>query len=147
MFAPKHASFLRRPAQGAQVHFLVYRRASVEGKARFARVQNRNDTCVSVQSHLRRVQDRALSLRSLHLVHTVIFKTKPKDTKQQKRSFHDVYFATLMRTRVRVAAFTHSNEQSNRTGGCFNQTKPDKFKDTLRQGFWFGYLFLGFFDE
>ena len=54
--------FLRRPAQGAQVHSLVCRRASVEGKVRFARVQNTNDTCVSVQSHLRRVQDRVPSV-------------------------------------------------------------------------------------
>ena len=48
------------PPWGAQVYFLVNRRASVEGKVRFARVQNRNDTCVSVQSQLRWVQDRAL---------------------------------------------------------------------------------------
>ena len=48
------------PPRGAQVYFLVNRRASVEGKARFARVQNRNDTCVGVQSQLRWVRDRAL---------------------------------------------------------------------------------------
>ena len=48
------------PPPGAQVHSLIYRRASVEGKVHCARVQNRNDTCVSVQSQLRWVQDRAL---------------------------------------------------------------------------------------
>ena len=48
---------------GAQVYFLTYRRASVEGKVRFARVQNRNDTCVGVQSQLRWVQDRAPNLQ------------------------------------------------------------------------------------
>jgi len=60
MFAPKHASFLHRSAQGAQVHFLrrlVYRRASFEGKIPLcARAAN---TC-----HLRRVQDRAPSFQT-----------------------------------------------------------------------------------
>ncbi|XDV17384.1 hypothetical protein PO909_023249, partial [Leuciscus waleckii] len=47
------------PPPGAQVaYFLVNRRASVEGKVRCAQVQNRNDTCVTVQSQLRWVQDR-----------------------------------------------------------------------------------------
>ncbi len=35
----------------------------MEGKARFARVQNRNVTCVGVQSQLRWVQDRALRVK------------------------------------------------------------------------------------
>uniref|UniRef100_A0A8C1L6K4 DNA topoisomerase n=1 Tax=Cyprinus carpio TaxID=7962 RepID=A0A8C1L6K4_CYPCA len=35
-----------------------------KGKARFARVQNRNDTCVGVQSQLRWVQDRALCVQA-----------------------------------------------------------------------------------
>jgi len=33
LIAPTHASFLRQPAQGAQVLFLVYRRATVEEKS------------------------------------------------------------------------------------------------------------------
>jgi len=41
---------LRWTAQGAQVHCLVCRRESVEGKVHFARVQNKNDTSVGVQS-------------------------------------------------------------------------------------------------
>ena len=50
------------PPPQAQVYFLVNRRVSVEGKVRCAQVQNRNDTCVGVQSQLRWVQDRALKV-------------------------------------------------------------------------------------
>ena len=48
------------PPPGAQIHSLIYRRVSVEGKVRCVLVQNKNDTCVGVQSELCWVQDRAL---------------------------------------------------------------------------------------
>jgi len=65
MFALKHASFLRRPAQ--QVHFLIYRRASAEGKAGL-RGYKIGMICVSLKNHLRRVQDRAQSLKLEQLI-------------------------------------------------------------------------------
>jgi len=78
MFEPKHASFLHRPAQGEQVNFLVYRRAFVEGNARFARVQtvqNRNYTCVIVYKVIRtrRKIEPIMYLNILLFIHIYIY--------------------------------------------------------------------------
>lgn len=64
------------PPRGAQVYFLVNRRVSVEEKVRFAPVQNRNDTCVSVLSQLRWGQDKALCVL-VQITHLTSGTTEP----------------------------------------------------------------------